>query len=115
MRRQRVQFRAPIAKLPAVQFLLAEISIAEYTLKAVAAPAVEAILAGKPYVIEAAKGQIYCFQIYLGCCFQLRTDPRRYRFLQNIRSKILPEAEHYSIIQIADYAETKRSLKRYLK
>ena len=53
----RVQFGAPIAKLPAVQFLLAEISIAEYTLKAVAAPAVEAILAGKPYVIEAAKAK----------------------------------------------------------
>ena len=46
----RVQFGAPIAKLPAV-------SIAEYTLKAVAAPAVEAILAGKPYVIEAAKAK----------------------------------------------------------
>ncbi len=53
----RVQFGAPIAKLPAVQFLLAEISIAEYTLKAVAAPAVEAVMAGKPYVLEAAKAK----------------------------------------------------------
>ncbi len=53
----RVQFGAPIAKLPAVQFLLAEISIAEYTLKAVAAPVVEAIVAGKPYIIEAAKAK----------------------------------------------------------
>lgn len=53
----RVQFGAPIAKLPAVQFLLAEISIAENTLKAVAAPAVEAVLAGKPYVIPAAKAK----------------------------------------------------------
>ena len=53
----RVQFGAPIAKLPAVQFLLAEIAIAENTLKAVAAPAVEAVLAGKPYVIAAAKAK----------------------------------------------------------
>ena len=53
----RVQFGAPIAKLPAVQFLLAEISIAEYTMKAVAAPAVEAIMEGKPYVIDAAKAK----------------------------------------------------------
>lgn len=85
----RVQFGAPIAKLPAVQFLLAEISIAEYTLKAVAAPAVEAVMAGKSYVIEAAKAKyvaakaIYdaasnCVQIHGGTGYSREYPIERY-------------------------------------
>lgn len=85
----RVQFGAPVAKLPAVQFLLAEIEIAAYTLKTIAAPVVEAIVAGKPYVIDAAKAKFVgskalwdatsnCVQIHGGTGYSREYPIERY-------------------------------------
>lgn len=50
----RVQFGAPIAKLPAVQFMLADIATAKYVLEAVGQKALDLCLEGKPYLLEAA-------------------------------------------------------------
>lgn len=85
----RVQFGAPVAKLPAVQFLLAEIEIAAYTLKTIAAPVVGAIVAGKPYVIDAAKAKFVgskalwdatsnCVQIHGGTGYSREYPIERY-------------------------------------
>ncbi len=53
----RVQFGAPIAKIPAVQYLLAEISINQYAIKAVGTAALEVAKEGKSIVIPAAKAK----------------------------------------------------------
>ncbi len=85
----RVQFGAPIAKIPAVKALLAEISVAQYSLKAVAQPALEAALAGKPYVVEAAKAKVVaskalwdatsnCVQIHGGTGYSREYPIERY-------------------------------------
>jgi len=50
----RVQFGAPIAKLPAVQFMLADIATAIYNMKAAGATALALCVEGKPYILEAA-------------------------------------------------------------
>lgn len=53
----RVQFGAPIAKIPAVQYLLAEIAINQFALKAVGTAAIEAAKDGKSIVIPGAKAK----------------------------------------------------------
>lgn len=53
----RVQFGAPIAKIPAVQYLLAEIAINQNTLEAVGKLALEAAKEGKSLVIPGAKAK----------------------------------------------------------
>lgn len=50
----RVQFGAPIAKLPAVQFMLATIRNCQFVLEAVAQKALDVCMEGKPFILEAA-------------------------------------------------------------
>ena len=50
----RVQFGAPIAKIPAVQFMLADIAAAKYILEAVGEKALAAVMSGKDYIIPCA-------------------------------------------------------------
>ena len=50
----RVQFGAPIAKIPAVQFMLADIAAAKFILQAVGEKALAAVMSGKDYIVPCA-------------------------------------------------------------
>lgn len=85
----RVQFGAPIAKLPAVQFMLAEISIAKFNLLAVGEKALATVMAGKDYIIDAAAAKFVankaafdagtnCVQIHGGTGYSREYPIERY-------------------------------------
>jgi alkylation response protein AidB-like acyl-CoA dehydrogenase len=85
----RVQFGAPIAKIPAVQFMLAEISAAGFILEAVGEKALAAIVSGKPYIEAAAAAKLQaaksafdagtnCVQIHGGTGYSREYPIERY-------------------------------------